>query len=71
MIELKPPLCPLLHKARAELACPRCSNRGRVMMRGDWDECPECHGDPRNTSTIELLEQLAIRVDQLEGLVRP
>lgn len=61
----------LLHRARAELACPRCGNGHGVMIRGELHECPECHGGHRNTATIELLEQLTIRVDRLEGVVQP
>lgn len=61
----------LLHRARAELACELCGNGQGVWIRGELGECPSCHGEHRNSATIELLEQLAIRVDQLERIVCP
>jgi DnaJ-class molecular chaperone len=56
----------LLHRARAELACEWCHNRGRIMTQLGLDECPTCHGFGRNQATIELLETLAAAVDKLE-----
>ena len=57
----------LLNAAKLELSCPRCLNKGSVMTRDGLDECPECHGEKRNPSTIELLDAL---VDHATGYIR-
>ena len=50
-----------------ELACPTCHNN----RLGRADECPDCHGEGRNTATIELLQQLVEKVDDsLEAALR-
>lgn len=50
----------LFHRARVELACPRCHNNPRGVFVGiGMDECPECHGEMRNAHTIELLGEIA------------
>lgn len=51
-------LATLFNRAKHELACPRCSNRGGIMTQLGIDECPDCHGEGRNKSTIELLGAL-------------
>lgn len=53
-----------LDAAKRELVCQTCGNNPRGHM---GNECPECHGEHRNTATIELLEALA---DQATGYVR-
>jgi recombinational DNA repair protein RecR len=44
-----------LNDARRELACQTCGNNPRGHM---GNECPECHGELRNTATIALLEEI-------------
>lgn len=57
----------LLERAKLELGCERCGNRGWITIGDERDECPECRGDKRNTATIELLDALA---DHATGYIR-
>lgn len=53
----------LLGRSLSALECKRCASYGRpgeIFRNGEWDECPECHGD-ESTLVKELRAATAAR----------